>query len=203
MNDAAALQWPERLRAGSYDHRGVGWWGLLCAIAGEAALFGYLLFSYYYYAVEVGRDFISGPLPEFRLALPNTIVLLLSSGTAWMAERSVKHGRNGRGMLWLIVTLVLGIAFVGVQLLEWHAKQFSISTSSYGSIYFTLTGFHMAHVLVGLIALVLALVWCARGYFDVRRNVPMSIVATYWHFVDAVWLTVFFTVYVSPRLWAT
>jgi len=198
----AVLATPVRLPAGAHGHRGVGWWGLLCAIAAEAALFAYLLFAYYYSAIESGRDFIPGPLPELRLALPNTLVLLLSSASVWCAERSVHKARNGRALCWLIATLALGALFVSVQLLEWKSKPFSISSGSYGSLYFTITGFHMAHVVAGLVALVLAAIWCARGYFSVWRDVPIAIVATYWHFVDAVWLCVFFTIYVSPRLWA-
>jgi cytochrome c oxidase subunit 3 len=190
------------LPAGTIDHRGVGWWGLLCAIATEGALFGYLLFAYYYYAAELGNNWISGPLPAFRLALPNTIILLASSATVWRAERAVKRNQRTASLLWLLVTLALGIVFVVIQLLEWKSKPFSPTTSSYGSLYFTLTGFHMAHVAAGLIALSLALVWNARRYFDAGRNVPMLIVSAYWHFVDIVWLCVFFTVYVSPRMWS-
>ena len=200
MNQAAAATFT--LPAGSIDHRGVGWWGLLCAIATEAALFGYLLFAYYYYAAELGNNWISGPLPSFRLALPNTIILLASSATVWSAERAIKRDQRRASLLWLLGTLVLGIVFVIVQLFEWKSKSFSPTTSSYGSLYFTLTGFHMAHVAAGLIGLALAIIWCARNYFDSRRHVPMLIVSGYWHFVDAVWLTVFFTIYFSPRFWS-
>ena len=104
-------------------------------------------------------------------------------------------------MLWLLVSLVLGAVFVGVQLLEWKGKPYTISSHPYGSLYVTTTGFHMAHVAVGLVGLALAAIWCARGYFDQRRHVPLLVVSAYWHFVDAVWLTVFFTYYVTPRLW--
>lgn len=195
---AASIELP----AGSLKRIGVGWWGLLCAIAGEAALFAYLLFAYYYDRVEIGRSFVPGPLPELKLALPNTIILLASSVTCWLSERAIKRNARPRAALWLAVSLVLGIVFVGIQLLEWKAKPFSISSHSYGSLYFTTTGFHMAHVAAGLIGLALAVIWCLRGYFDARRHVPLLIVSAYWHFVDAVWLSVFFTYYITPRLWS-
>ena len=188
------------LPAGSLGRRGVGWWALVCAIAGEGALFAYLLFVYYYCRIEIGPDWIPGPPPELRLALPNTIILLASSATVWLAEKRVKSG--ARGTAWLLATLGLGIVFVGIQLLEWKAKKYSISSNSYGSVYFTTTGFHMAHVAAGLIGLALAAIWSARRYFDQRRHVPLLIVGAYWHFVDAVWLCVFFTYYISPRLWS-
>ena len=194
----AAIELP----AGSLGRKGAGWWGLLCAIAGEAALFAYLLFAYYYCRVEIGSEWIPGPLPAFRLALPNTIILLLSSLTVWLAERSVKRGSRAGGTLWLLVSFVLGVIFVVVQLFEWRSKTYTISSHSYASLYYTTTGFHMAHVAAGLIGLALALIWSARGYYDERRHVPLIVTGAYWHFVDAVWLTVFFTYYVTPRLWS-
>jgi heme/copper-type cytochrome/quinol oxidase subunit 3 len=201
MSDVALTASIE-LPAGSLDRRGVGWWGLVCAIAGEAALFGYLLFAYYYCRVEIGPDWIPGPLPAFRLALPNTIILLASSATIWFAEQRVRRGQRSTALAAMLVTLGLGIVFVAVQVLEWRSKTFSIRTNSYGSLYYTITGFHMAHVLAGLVAIALAAIWCARRYYDERRHLPMLIVSAYWHFVDVVWLAVFFTFYVSPRLWS-
>jgi heme/copper-type cytochrome/quinol oxidase subunit 3 len=128
------------------------------------------------------------------------VILLASSAAAWWGERSIKQGRRGGGVLGLAAALLLGLVFVGVQLAEWGSKTFGISDSSYGSIYFTLTGFHMAHVVVGLAALVLLLLWTALGYFDERRHAPITYGIAYWHFVDAVWICVFLTVYVSPQL---
>ena len=83
-----------------------------------------------------------------------------------------------------------------------QAKPYTMRSGSYGSLYFTITGFHMAHVVVGLVALLLIFFWCVAGYFDERRNVPLLIGAAYWHFVDIVWLTVFFTFYLMPRIWS-
>jgi len=201
MNDATAAL-PQTLPSGAVDKRAVGWWGLLCAIAGEAALFAYLLFAYYYDAIALGKEFLLGPMPTFKLSLPDTIILVVSSGSVWAAERSMRQGRNRAALPWLLVTIVLGVVFVVIQGYEWKSKTFSPSTGAYGSIYFTLTGFHLAHVVAGLVMLVLASVWCGRRYFDRERHAPLAIVAAYWHFVDLVWLCVFFTIYVTPRLWA-
>jgi len=86
------------------------------------------------------------------------------------------------------------------QIHEWRDKPFAIDTSSYGSLYFTVTGFHMAHVIGGLLMIAPLMLWTALGKFDSRRRDPVSNGAIYWHFVDAVWLTVFFTFYVTPYL---
>jgi cytochrome c oxidase subunit 3 len=62
------------------------------------------------------------------------------------------------------------------------------------------TGFHLAHVIVGLLLLLALLVWAALGYFDRERHAPLTIGAIYWHFVDVVWLIVFSVLYLVPRL---
>lgn len=180
----------------------VEWWGLLCLIATESALFGYLLFSYLYVAVQRGRAWLPEPHPSLLLAGPNTLVLLSSSVAVWWAEQGVKHGRRGQQLLGLALSIVLGAAFAGVQTVEWAAKPFRPWTGSYGSLFFTVTGFHMAHVLAGLGLLSVVLVWSALGYFSPRRHAAISMAALYWHFVDAVWIAVFSTFYLSPYVTA-
>jgi len=186
---------------GGLGRRSMGWWGLAALIATEGALFAYLLFTYYYLLAQLGPGWFPEHAPSLKLALPNTIVLLASSATIAWAERGIRAGTRGRAIGGLVLTLILGAVFVAVQLIEWKAKPYTMQTGSYGSLYFTITGFHMAHVAAGLIALALVLVWTIAGYLDERRNVPMLIGAAYWHFVDIVWLTVFFTFYLAPRLW--
>lgn len=197
---AHATQATPPLPVGSIDRHASGWWGMVCLVMTEGALFAYLLFSYYYFAVQYGRDWLPAELPSFRLAGPNTVDLLLSSVAVWWGERGARQGRRGQQILGLLVGLILGIVFIVVQYEEWSNKAFTLSTSSYGSLYFTVTGFHMAHVLAGLLVLATLLLWSALGYFDRTRHAAISIGAIYWHFVDAVWLTVFFTFYITPYL---
>ena len=101
-------------------------------------------------------------------------------------------------VLWMSVAIVLGVLFVGVQLKEWHDHPYGPSAHLYGSLYFTITGFHMLHVVAGVVVLVLLLAWTALGYFDDRRHTVLSIGGMYWHFVDIVWLFIFTTLYISP-----
>jgi cytochrome c oxidase subunit III len=186
------------LPVGSTDGREMGWWGMMCLIATEASLFGYLLFGYYYFAAQFGRAWLPDKLPEFHLSLPNTLILIASSATVWWAERAIGRGHRGQAVAGLVLSILLGAGFMVIQFIEWSNKTFSLATNSYGSFYFVTTGFHMAHVAVGLFLLIGVLVWTAMGWFDPRRHAPLSIATIYWHFVDAVWLAGFFTYYVSP-----
>jgi cytochrome c oxidase subunit III len=198
MTDAAIQS--DRLPVGSLGRRAGGWYGMLALIMTEGALFAYLLFSYYYFYVQYGRALLPAELPKFQLSLPNTIILLASSGTAWFAERGLRIGRKDHLVWGLAASIGLGIVFMAIQGVEWAQKPFTMASTAYGSLYFTITGFHMAHVAAGLVMLALLLVWSWLDYFDRERNAPLAIGIVYWHFVDAVWLTLFFTFYITPRL---
>jgi heme/copper-type cytochrome/quinol oxidase subunit 3 len=189
-----------RLPVGPIGRHGLGSWGVGTLIATEAALFCYLLFSYYYTAAVNGPNWVLDATPPLKLALPNTIVLLLSSVGAWLGERGVLRRRRGLALFGFALALVLGIIFFVVQLFEWHAKPFHLGTSSYASLYYVTTGFHMAHVGVGLLILAALFGWTLLDYFSPRRNLSVTAGVLYWLFVDVVWLFVFATYYLSPYL---
>lgn len=189
-----------RLRVGATDERGNGWYGMIAMITTEACLFAYLLFSYYYMALHFGRDWLPHELPGFRLSLPDTIILMLSSVAVWFGERAIKRGQRWVAVCGLIVGSILGLCFVGIEFHEWSDQPFTLSTSSYGSLFFIVTGFHMGHVVAGLMMLAAIELWTALGLFDARRHDAVSIASLYWHFVDVVWAFVFFTFYITPYL---
>jgi cytochrome c oxidase subunit III len=170
------------------------WW----LIATEGALFAYLLFSYFYSMLYADGAWPPEGPPALTLALPNTLALLASSGLVWLGEQGIRRGQR-RMLFWCLVgTAVLGAIFVGVQLIEWSQKPFGIATHLYGSLYFVITGFHMAHVAAGLVMLAALAAWTAAGRIGVEQRERVSIAALYWHFVDAVWLAVFATFYLVP-----
>lgn len=191
---------PGPLQVGPHDKKSSTWWGVLCLIATEAALFSYLEFSYYYFDVQLPHSWRPEP-PDLRLALPDTFVLIISSVFVWIAERAIKRGERGKAFVNLLIGFALGLIFLIVQGFEWKSKTFSPQTGPYGSLYFTTTGFHMVHVIAGLVGLFFIMLWLGLGLIDSRRNAALSNVAVYWHFVDAVWVTLFFMFYISPRLW--
>jgi heme/copper-type cytochrome/quinol oxidase subunit 3 len=200
MADRITLE--HTLPVGAIDTRASGWWAMIFVVFTEASLFAYLLFSYYYLAVQphLPGTFPEGGTPDLTLALPNTAILLLSSVAVGWAQFSIEHSQKWRLVLGLGVAAILGIVFLIVQYFEWAQKSFTLASTSYSSLYFVITGFHMAHVVVGVIMLIALTVWSAMGYFNRFRYAHIHIGALYWHFVDAVWLAVFFTFYITPLL---
>ncbi|MGA9794465.1 MAG: cytochrome c oxidase subunit 3 [Rhizomicrobium sp.] len=200
MSDQMPLQ--SALPIGAIDTRASGWWAMIFVVFTEASLFAYLVFSYYYIAVQphVAGTFPQGGLPSLSLSLPDTIVLLLSSVAVGWAQFNIERDDNRRLCIGLAVGAILGMIFLVVQYFEWAEKSFTLASTPYSSLYFTITGFHMAHVIVGVVMLWALFAWSAMGYFNRVRYAHIHIGALYWHFVDAVWLVIFFTFYITPYL---
>ena len=196
----AALSQPQNLPVGPIRRHGIGWWGAGTLIASEAALFSYLLFSYYYLGATNPPGWLLEPTPSLQLALPNTLLLLASSGVAWVGERGILSRSRPQALIGFGLAFLMGAAFAVVQVLEWRAKSYGLGASSYASLYFVTTGLHMAHVLIGLLILAALCLWTALDYFSPRRRLVVSAGVLYWHFVDVVWVFVFTTFYLSPYL---
>jgi cytochrome c oxidase subunit 3 len=130
----------------------------------------------------------------------NTLILLSSSLFVWMAERALRKDKRRGAMAWLAGALIAGVLFIVIQLHEWHQRPYGISSNLYGSLYFTITGFHLLHVAAGLIILGMLFLWTALGYFDRRRTEALKIGGLYWHFVDAVWIFIFTTFFLTPYM---
>lgn len=198
MPDAISAELP--LAVGSTGGRATGWWGMTALIVTEASLFGYLLFAYFYLQSQTAMAWPPEGLPKLAVPLANTAVLLGSSVLVWLGERCIRGDRRAAGVAWLCAAVLAGTLFVLVQLHEWHGKSYGLTSHVYGSLYFTITGFHLLHVLVGLAVLACLALWCALGYQDSRWHAAVGIGALYWHFVDALWLAVFSVLYLSPYL---
>jgi heme/copper-type cytochrome/quinol oxidase subunit 3 len=195
-----ALACPKDLPVGPVGRHGVGWWGVGAMVASEAALFGYLLFAYYYTGASALPGWLLEPAPKLIPALPATFLLLASSFAAWFGEAGVKEGNRTKALTGLGAAFLMGTIFALVQFYEWSEKTYGIGTSSYASLYFTTTGLHMAHVLIGLVILAAMFGWTAFDFFSPRRRIVVSAGVLYWHFVDLVWLFVFTTYYLTPYL---
>ncbi|HKE42298.1 MAG TPA: cytochrome c oxidase subunit 3 [Casimicrobiaceae bacterium] len=139
------------------------------------------------------------PMQAVGIPLLNTILLVSSGGTITVAHHALKEGRRGALKLWLFLTILLGVTFLGFQAFEYtHAYSelnLKLSSGVYGSTFFMLTGFHGFHVTIGAIMLSVMLVRIFRGHFDAQHHFAFEAAAWYWHFVDVVWLLLFVLVY--------
>ncbi|HYZ91048.1 MAG TPA: cytochrome c oxidase subunit 3 [Actinomycetota bacterium] len=195
----------ERLPEHASGARSLGWWGMVLLIATEATLFGLLIATYFYLRFRSGPVWPPDgiPKPELQLVLVMTAILWSSSLPVHLADRAIRKGGQGMLRAGLLIGSVLGFAFIALQFgMEYpHAlEEFTPSSSVYGSLFFTITGFHGAHVIVGLAMSAWTQVRAWSGAFDEHRHVTVQNFAMYWHFVDVVWLFVLATIYLSPHL---
>lgn len=191
---------PHRIPVGAVGRSSVGYWGLLAFIVSEATLFGYLIFSYTYIAVQLDPATAAQARLSFGFSLPMTIVVIVSSLTLYWGERCILANRRGQFVVALVIVLILSISFVVLEAFEWKSLHFTVTSNALGSAYFITTGMHLAHFIVGIIATGFAIVWAVLGYFDAVRKVPVLILFDYWHFVHAVWGVIFIALYLVPYL---
>ena len=134
------------------------------------------------------------------LPLLNTVLLVSSSVTLTLAHHALNKGQRGALKVWLGLTVLLGIAFLGFQAEEYiHAYQelgLTLGSGVYGATFFMLTGFHGAHVTIGTLILLVMLIRIVRGHFNAEHQFGFQAASWYWHFVDAVWVALFLFVYV-------
>jgi cytochrome c oxidase subunit 3 len=174
--------------------------GILLFIISEVMLFGAFFASYFFLRV-VSND---GPWPPHPFELPvaiagmNTAILVSSSFTMHWALESIRRGNRTGMKLGLLSTFLLGATFLFIQINEYVHLGFSIRDGAFGSIFYSLTGLHGAHVTVGLILLAFANVRAWRGHFgpDAKDHLGVEVPGIYWHFVDVMWIIVYTAVYI-------
>ena len=135
-------------------------------------------------------------LDPLHLPLYNTVILLLSGTTVTWAHHALLHGDRKGLVNGLTLTVLLGILFSCVQAYEYIHAPFAFKDSIYGATFFMATGFHGFHVFVGTIFLLVCLIRALRGDFTPQKHFGFEAAAWYWHFVDVVWLFLFFSIYV-------
>lgn len=129
----------------------------------------------------------------------NTLILLTSGVTITWAHWGLVKSKRVQLNLGLLLTVILGVAFLILQVYEYieayHKLGLTLDSGIYGSTFFMLTGFHGAHVTLGTIMLIVILMRCLKGHFNKEHHFGFEAVAWYWHFVDVVWLFLFIFVY--------
>jgi cytochrome c oxidase subunit 3/cytochrome o ubiquinol oxidase subunit 3 len=176
------------------DSQKMGIWTLL---GSEAVFFGGLIITY---LVNRGR----GAPPhahdvlDIGLTAVNTFVLLTSSMTMVLSFGAIQRGDKKWARNWLILTAILGMGFLsgqGFEFTKLYREGVTLSSNLFGSTFFTLTGFHGAHVFVGVIWILFVLWQLFAGKITQEHHIAVEVVGLYWHFVDIIWLILFTIIY--------
>jgi cytochrome c oxidase subunit 3 len=185
-----------------------------------AAFFGALFYMRTISIPDIASPEQSSLWPDFKAAWPsagpdvkekweamspwgipalNTFLLLSSGVTLTWAHWGLMKGNRGQLKLGLLLTILLGVTFMGFQVYEYShaysAMNLKLSTGAYGTTFYMLTGFHGLHVTIGAIMLTVMLFRSMAGHFSADHHFAFEAVAWYWHFVDVVWLFLFVVVY--------
>ena len=179
------------------NHRKLLMWVFL---GSDCMFFGSLIATYLLYR---GKSLV-GPFPHEVFNIPYTstsaFVLLMSSLTMVLALSAIHRG-DMRGLkVWLAATALLGTVFLGGQFFEFTTfvhEGLTLKTNLFGTTFFVLTGFHGAHVTVGVIILLSFFVVAARGRLKPEHHLNIELAGLYWHFVDVVWIVIFTVVYLT------
>jgi cytochrome c oxidase subunit 3 len=139
------------------------------------------------------------PMPAWGIPAINTLILLTSAVTVTVALWALKGGRRGLSKFMLLLTILLGASFLGMQAHEYHYAythfNMTLGSGIYGATFYILTGFHGLHVTLGVIMLSVILIRLLKGHFTEDHHFAFEAVSWYWHFVDVVWLGLFVFVY--------
>ncbi len=166
----------------------------------EGTLFICLFASYYFLGADKQRWAIDHP-PKLLKAFIMLGVLASSSLVVMWGEHLVEQGRYKLARMAVLTTILMGLCFLGVQVSEYmdHWKTLTPQTDSYGSIFYTITTFHGAHVIMGLLMLSYLAFLPNYGPTQLPPHRPYRVVALYWHFVDVIWFFVVLLLYVIPH----
>jgi cytochrome c oxidase subunit III len=170
--------------------------GMVLFLISEAFLFGSLFWTYYYLRSTNAVWPPAGVHLDLNLAVINTIILIVSSGSIWWAGRAIRSGNEKGLALGLAITALLALSFLGITIFEWTHEDFRPWTSAYGSIFYTLTGFHALHVFGGILIMLALFARTVRHRFSSRNYLAVEVGSLYWHYVDFIWLIVFASLFI-------
>jgi cytochrome c oxidase subunit 3/cytochrome o ubiquinol oxidase subunit 3 len=181
------------------DNRKLAMWTFL---GSECLFFGALISTFLLYRERLPQGAI-GPREVYDIPYTSvsSFVLLMSSLTMVLALAAIQRGDHGQLRVWLVTTAALGMVFIGGQVFEFTAfieEGFTMRSSVAGSAFFVLTGFHGAHVTIGILMLLTLAMLSAGGRLTQEHTLRVEMVGLYWHFVDIVWIVIFTLVYLIP-----
>jgi cytochrome c oxidase subunit III len=174
------------------------WWGMATLITTESMVFVILLGAYFFLRASSPTWPLGGIAPpELKLAVPFSFVLWGSSLPIFYAEAAIRKGHQRGLRAGLLVSWLMGVAFLLYTAKDFHDLTFGWRDNAYGSIFYLIVGLHALHVFVGLCMNVVVQIKAGQGKFSANRHTTVEVFALYWHFVDAVWIFVFLSLFVS------
>jgi cytochrome c oxidase subunit 3 len=181
-----------------------GWWGVMLLIGTDVSAFAALLASYYYvrFVTSPAWPPPGDPLPKLAKASIMTGLLVVSVLPLAVADLGLKAGSRARLVIGALVTALLGAAFVVVEFLE-YADELKTSwptKDAYGSLFYVTTGFHVLHIMLGVLALLLFTVAALAGRMGRRHHVVIRLFSLYWYASVVVWVLIYAALYWSVRL---
>jgi heme/copper-type cytochrome/quinol oxidase subunit 3 len=183
--------------------RPLGYWGSMVMIATEAMLFLLLLFAYNQLRVRADR-WPLGDIAEPELVKSGfrSVVLLASSIPMHLADRAAEEGNQAKLRWSLAVGWLMGAVFLVGHFEEWAGllHEFTPQTNAYGSLFYTITGLHALHLMIGLLIAGYLFIGAVAGRYENASTNGVKNGILYWHFVDVVWVAVYSTLYLSVSL---
>jgi heme/copper-type cytochrome/quinol oxidase subunit 3 len=204
----AGLWWRDVIREGTFEgehtqvvQRGLRI-GMILFIISEVMFFFAFFWAYFHSSlaptIEIGSVWPPASISAFnpwQVPFLNTVILLLSGATITWAHHAILFGNLEQAVRSMEATIVLAIAFTGLQVFEYGQASFSISDGIYGSTFFMATGFHGFHVIIGTLFITVCWIRLLNNQFTREHHIGFEAAAWYWHFVDVVWLFLFTTIY--------
>lgn len=176
--------------------------GFILFVVSEVCVFFGLFFAYFYNALVPAIE-VGGLWPPIGIttldykAVPlfNTIILLCSGFSITACHNYILNKDYSKSFYYLFITILLGVVFIYFQYVEYFSSFFTISDSVFGSSFFLLTGCHGLHIIIGTTFLFFTLLRLALSHFSNHHHLQFTAAAIYWHFLDAVWLILYFVLY--------
>lgn len=176
--------------------------GVLLFLATELFLFISFFWAYFHSSLspDVSLGGVWPPIgivavDPWSIPLLGSIILLSSGATCTVAHNALINGNKDLAISGMLVTVILGFTFVGLQAIEYYVNGFSIADSIFGTVFYMTTGLHGTHVIIGALFMTVMLIRMIRDQFTTAHHLGLEFSLWYWHFVDVMWLFVFLTYY--------
>lgn len=183
----------------AFGHRSLMWWATLCMMLAEGTMFAALLLVYVYFRWR-SPEWPQGVLPpQLKWATINTLILLASCWPNHLCKKAAEAHDLARVRVWLLVSLVFAIAFVVVRVFEFTVLNCHWADNAYGSVVWTLLGFHTTHLVTDLLDSIVLAALMFAGPITGKRFVDVSENAMYWYFVVGAWIPIYVLLYLVPR----